>query len=59
MTKEQKLAIEAMLYAFNRYGAEYLIGATYLANRHNPTEDNSIDFGEAYNICADMVREEE
>ena len=57
MTKEQKLAIKAMLYAFDRYG-ERLIGAIYIDNRHNPNE-NRIDFGEAYNICADMVREEE
>lgn len=57
MTKEQKLAIKAMLYAFDRYG-ERLIGAIYIDNRHNPNE-NRIDFGEAYNICVDMVREEE
>ena len=47
MTKEQKLAIKAMLYAFDRYG-ERLIGAVYL-DRYNSNE-NRIDFGEAYNI---------
>lgn len=57
MTKKQKLAIKAMLYAFDKYG-ERLIGSLYVNNVHKYPDD-VIDFGEAYNICVDMVREEE
>lgn len=56
MTKDQKTAIKAMLYAFDRYGAKRLCGSTYIPNIKNDPE-YTMSFGEAYNICQDMISE--
>lgn len=54
MTKKQILAVRAMMYAFDKYGAKRLIDSSYAIN---PFTENkiSIGFGEAYNICQEMV----
>jgi hypothetical protein len=57
LTAQQKLAIKAMMYAFDKYGAKRLIGAQYVNNVHKYPE-GTIDFGEAFNICADIVKED-
>ena len=57
MTKEQKDAIKAMMYAYNKYGAKRLASGFYMPDRINHP-DHIVDFAEAYNICAKMVREE-
>lgn len=57
MTKEQKDAIKAMMYAFDKYGAKKLAASFYMPDRINHPE-HMVSFGEAYNICAKMVREE-
>ena len=57
MTKEQKDAINAMMYAFDKYGAKRLVSGFYMPDRINHPE-HIVSFGEAYNICAKMVREE-
>lgn len=56
MTKDQKTAIKAMLYAFDRYGANRLCDSTYIPNIKNYPE-YTMSFGEAYNICQDMISE--
>ena len=58
LTAQQKLAIKAMMYAFDKYGAKRLIGSQYVNNVHKYPE-GTIDFGEAFNICADIIREDE
>lgn len=57
LTAQQKLAIKAIMYAFDKYGAKWLIGAQYVNNVHKYPE-GTIDFGEAYNICANLVKED-
>ena len=54
MTKEQIVAVRAMMYAFDKYGAKRLIGSIYAINAFTKDEV-SIGFGEAYNICQEMV----
>ena len=56
LTEQQKLAIKAMLFAFDKYGADRLIGSRYIDNV-NKYPESTIDFGEAYNICAYMIEE--
>ena len=51
LNKKEKLAINAMLYAFEKYGVNRLIGATYYQGVKNMKTAERIDFGEAYNIC--------
>ena len=53
LNKKEKLAIKALLYCFDKYGENRLIGATYYTNiSHGITEKTPrIEFGEAYNIC--------
>lgn len=58
LSNKQKLAIKAMMYVFDKWSERY-VGSTYLDNRHNVTDDNSIDFGEAYNICSKLIEGEE
>ena len=57
MTKEQKDAIKAMMYAFDKYGAKRLASSYYMPDRINHPE-YMVSFGEAYNICGKMIREE-
>ena len=54
MTKEQVLALKAMMYAFDKYGAKRLIESTYSINPFTENEV-SIGFCEAYNICQEMI----
>lgn len=56
MTKEQKVAIKAMMYAFDKHGAQRLASSYYMPDRINHPE-YMMSFGEAYNICGKMVRE--
>lgn len=56
MTKDQKTAIKAMLYAFDRYGAKRLCSSNYIPDMANHPE-YMMSFGEAYNICQDMISE--
>jgi len=58
LSDKQKLAIKAMMFVFDKWSDCY-VGSTYLENRHNITDDNSIDFGEAYNICSKLIKGEE
>lgn len=58
MTKDQKTAIKAMMYSFDKYGAKRLCGSTYIPNIKNDPE-YTMSFGEAYNICDEMVNEVE
>lgn len=58
LSNKQKLAIKAMMYVFDKWSERY-VGSTYLDNRHNVTDDNRIDFGEAYNICSKLIKGEE
>lgn len=54
MTKDQKTAIKAMLYAFDRYGANRLCGSTFMPDvKKHP--DYMMGFGEAYYICREMI----
>ena len=57
MTKEQKTAIKAMMYAFDKYGVRRLADSAYVPDRINHPE-YTMNFLEAYNICGKMVREE-
>lgn len=57
MTKDQKTAIKAMMYAFDKYGAKRLCGSTYIPNIKNEPE-YTMSFGEAYNICDEMIKED-
>lgn len=57
LNKKEKLAVKAMMYAFDKYGANRLIGATYYHGVTNMKTAERIDFGEAYNMCNDMVKE--
>lgn len=54
MTKEQVLAVKAMMYAFNKYGANRLACSSYLPDWQNHPEER-MGFGEAYNICQEMI----
>lgn len=54
LTKEQILAVRAMMYAFVKYGAKRLIESSYAINPFTKDEV-SIGFGEAYNICQKMI----
>lgn len=54
LTKEQILAVRAMMYAFNKYGANRLIESIYTINAFTKDEV-SIGFGEAYNVCQEMI----
>lgn len=56
MTKDQKTAIKAMMYAFDKYGAKRLCGSTYIPFIKSDPE-YAMSFGEAYNICQDMTSE--
>lgn len=58
LSDKQKLAIKAMMFVFDKWSERY-VGSTYIDNRHNVTDDNSIDFGEAYNICSKLIKGEE
>lgn len=58
LSNKQKLAIKAMMFVFDKWSERY-VGSTYIDNRHNVTDDNSIDFGEAYNICSKLIKGEE
>ncbi len=53
LNKREKLAIRAMMYAFDRYG-QRLIGALYV-NDTKAYPKETIDFGEAYNMCNKMT----
>ena len=57
LKKSEKLAIKAMMYAFERYGTR-LVGAIYVSDRKTYPKD-TMDFGEAYNICNKMVADNE
>ena len=57
LTAQQKLAIKAMMYAFDKYGAKRLIDSLYVNNVHKYPDD-VINFGKAYGICADIVKED-
>ena len=57
LNKKEKLAVKAMMFAFERYGADRLIGATYYHGVNDMKTAERIDFGEAYNMCSDMVSE--
>lgn len=57
LSEREKLAIKAMMYAFDKYGAKRLIGSQYVNNVHKYPE-GTIDFGEAFNICADIIKED-
>lgn len=54
MTKEQILAVRAMMYAFDKYGAKRLIESSYVINAFTKDEV-SIGFGDAYNVCQKMI----
>lgn len=54
MTKEQVMAVRAMMYAFDKYGAKRLIESIYTINAFTKDEV-CIGFGEAYNICQEMI----
>lgn len=56
MTKDQKTAIKAMMYAFDKYGSKRLCCSTYIPSIENYPE-HAMSFGEAYNICQDMISE--
>ena len=58
MTEEQKTAIRAMLYAFDKYGVKRLDDATYIEDiKAWPLK--KIRFTDAYNICVEMVKDKE
>ena len=46
-----------MMYAFDKYRAKRLASTYYMLDRINHPE-RMVSFGEAYNVCAKMVREE-
>lgn len=54
MTKEQVLALKAMMYTYRHYGANRLADSSYLPDWENHPEE-SMGFGEAYNICQEMI----
>lgn len=54
MTEDQKTAIKAMLYAFDRYGANRLCGSTFIPDGKNHP-NYMMGFGEAYYICRKMI----
>lgn len=56
MTKKQKLAVRAMMYAFEKYGVKRLVDAKYIVRKED--HDEGIDFCEAYNVCSEMVDQE-
>ena len=56
MTNKQKLAVRAMMYAFDKFGVKHLVDAKYIVR--TPDQDEGIDFCEAYNVCSEMVDQE-
>ena len=58
MTKDQKTAIKAMLYAFDRYGANRLCGSFFMPDGKKDT-NYMMGFGDAYYICREMINEAE
>lgn len=56
MTKDQKTAIKAMMYSFDKYGAKRLCSSTYIPDIKNDPK-YTMSFGEAYNICDEMINE--
>lgn len=54
MTKEQIVAVRAMMYAYRNYGEKRLCHGEYTINPFTKDEV-SISFGEAYNICQEMI----
>ena len=55
MTEEQKMAIMAMLYAYEKVGEQYFSNSIYIPDRKDFKK--GIDFKKAYNICLDMVED--
>lgn len=54
MTKEQIVAVRAMMYAFDKYGAKRLCHGEYTINPFTKDEV-SIGFNKAYIIYQEMI----
>lgn len=52
MSKEEIVAISALMYAFDAYGITHLVDSTY---RYLGVK---MDFCKAYNICSELVERE-